>query len=297
MKDLPVTDIKSSDDIDDLKAANARELHRAVSEEGQEELRRPSHSLFWSGLAAGLTISSSLLAEGALRARLPATPARELITAMGYPVGFLLVILGRMQLFTESTITAMLPLVAKPSLEALGRTMRLWGIVLGANLIGSALAAAAIAYGWPGEPAIRAGMIATALKITELSAVATFLNAIPAGFLIAIIAWSLPNARDQAFFVIFAITYVIGIAGFSHSVVGSNEAFLLILTGRGDVVPIIFGFLLPAILGNLVGGAGLFSVLAHAQVSEEMPLIERERKRSAARQRPRPVPAPRRPLS
>lgn len=261
---------KRPPDVEDLKAANAREIHRAVSEEGVAEMSRPLRSLFWSGLAAGLAISASLLAEGSLRARLPDTPARELIVALGYPVGFLLVILGRMQLFTESTITAMLPLVARRSLGALGRTLRLWGVVLGANLIGTALAAAAIAFIWSGAPEVRAAMIATSMKVTELGPLATFLNAVPAGFLIAIIAWSLPNARDQAFLVISTITYVIGIAGFSHSVVGSNEAFLVMFTGQGDPMSVIFGFLVPAILGNLVGGAGLFAVLAHAQVREEI---------------------------
>lgn len=265
-----MADEQTDNNVEDLKAANARDLHRAVTEEGEAEMSRPLRSLFWSALAAGIAISASLMTEGALRARLPDTPARDLLTALGYPVGFLLVILGRMQLFTESTITAMLPLVARPSREGLWRTLRLWGIVLGANLIGSALSAAAIAWGWPGDQAVRAGMIATSTKILELSPLATFLNAVPAGFFIAIIAWSLPNARDQAFLVIFAITYVIGIAGFSHSVVGSNEAFVIVFTGEAGPVRVLAGFLLPAILGNLVGGAGLFSVLAHAQVSEEM---------------------------
>ena len=274
-----MADARDSNDVEDLKAANARDLHRAVSEEGEAEMARPLRSLFFSAFAAGITISASLIAEGALRSRLPETQWRDLLVAMGYPVGFLLVILGRMQLFTESTITAMLPLVARPSSEALMRTLRLWGIVLGANLIGSALAAAAVAYGWPGDQGVRAGMIVTSMKITELSPWATFLNAVPAGFLIAIIAWALPNARDQAFLVIFAITYVIGIAGFSHSVVGSNEAFLVIFTGHGGVAAILFGFLLPAICGNLLGGAGLFSVLAHAQVSEEMATTPAKRPR------------------
>lgn len=261
---------KRPPDVEDLKAANAREIHRAVSEEGAAEMARPLRSLFWSGLAAGLAISASLLAEGSLRARLPDTPTRDLIVALGYPVGFLLVILGRMQLFTESTITAMLPLVAQWSLTALWRTLRLWGVVLGANLVGTALVAALVAFVWSGEPEVRTAMIETSMKITELGTLATFLNAVPAGFLIAIIAWSLPNARDQAFLVISTITYVIGIAGLSHSVVGSNEAFLVMFTGNGDPASVIFGFMVPAILGNLVGGAGLFAVLAHAQVREEI---------------------------
>lgn len=198
---------------------------------------------------------------------------------------FLLVILGRMQLFTESTITATLPLVTQWSMTALGRTLRLWSVVLGANLIGTALVAALIAFVWSGAPDVREAMIATSMKVTELGALATFLNAVPAGFLIAIIAWSLPNSRDQAFLVISAVTYVIGIAGFSHSVVGSNEAFLVMFTGNGAPVPVIFGFMVPAILGNLVGGAGLFAVLAHAQVREEIyqETIKRPRRRPGPR--------------
>lgn len=78
---------KRPPDVEDLKAANAREIHRAVSEEGVAEMARPLRSLFWSGLAAGLAISASLLAEGSLRARLPDTPSRELIMALGYPIG------------------------------------------------------------------------------------------------------------------------------------------------------------------------------------------------------------------
>lgn len=96
----------TSDD-DDLKAADAKDLHRTVREEGEEELRRPIRSLFFSGLAAGIAITVSLLAEAALHAALPAMPWRELVVGLGYPVGFIVVILGRMQLFTESTITAM----------------------------------------------------------------------------------------------------------------------------------------------------------------------------------------------
>lgn len=287
-----MTDEKPKDDIEELKAANASELHRAIREEGQEELDRSLRSLFWSGIAAGLAVSASLIAEGSLSVRMANSPMRELIVALGYPVGFLMVILGRMQLFTESTITAMLPLVTHPSGAALMRTLRLWGVVLGANLIGTAITAAAIAYGWPGDPALRDGMIAVAMKITELSPLATFLNAIPAGFFIAIIAWSLPNAREQAFFVIFAITYLIGIAGFSHSVVGSNEAFLVIFSGHGQPVPVIAGFLLPAIVGNLVGGAGLFSVLAHGQVVDEMYKSAAKNKRRPRRD-PQPIRRPR----
>ncbi len=265
-----MADNQSVIDVEDLKAANARELHRAVSEEGVAEMNRSTRALFWSGLAGGLAITASLIAEGSLASRLPPSDTRDLIIAFGYPIGFLIVVLGRMQLFTESTVTAMLPLVSKPSWSSSLRTLRLWGIVLGSNMTGTAITAALFAFVPIGDPGLRDGMLEVSAKIAEHGPVFTFVNAIPAGFFIAILAWTLPNARDQAFLVISAITYLLAIGGFSHSVVGSNETFLLLFAGKIDVVPAIFGFLLPAICGNLFGGAGLFAVLAHAQVSDEM---------------------------
>ncbi|TXC72481.1 formate/nitrite transporter family protein [Sphingomonas ginsenosidivorax] len=260
----------AAEDVDDLKAADAKDLHQAVREAGEEELDRPVASLFVSGLAGGLAISSSLVAEGALHAALPESPWRDLVVALGYPIGFLVVILGRMQLFTESTITAMLPLVTRPSGWALGRTLRLWAVVLVANLVGTAITGGAIAAGVLGSAELRDAMIAVSMAITELSPRATFVNAIPAGFMIAILAWSLPNARTQAFQVIVAITYVVAIGGFSHSIVGSVEAFLLLFSGHVGAVQTLAGLLLPAILGNLLGGAGIFALLAHGQVRGEM---------------------------
>ena len=137
-------------------------------------------------------------------------------------------------------------------------------------MIGTAAAAGAVTAGMLGDESLRSAMIEVSMKITELGAVATFFNAIPAGFLIAILAWSLPNAREQALLVIFAITYVVAIGGFSHSVVGSDEAFLLLFSGRTGVWQTFAHLLVPAVLGNLVGGAGLFALLAHAQVRSEV---------------------------
>lgn len=259
------------EDVEEIKAADAKQLHRAVREEGDAELSRPAASLFWSGLAAGLVVNASLLAEGALEMGLPDAPWRDLVISLGYPIGFLIVILGRMQFFTESTITAMLPLVTRPSRRALWRTLRLWGIVLVANLLGTAIASAAVESGLFGSAELRTAMLTVSEKVLELSPAATFLNAIPAGLLIAIIAWTLPNAREQSAIVIFVIVYLVAIAGFSHAIVGSDEAFLLTWDGRIGAARALFGLVLPAVAGNLLGGAGIFALLAHGQVRGEMP--------------------------
>lgn len=257
------------DSSDDLKAANAVDLHRTIREEGEAEIDRPAGALIWSGLAGGIAINASLIAEGALHAHLPDAPWRTLVVSLGYPAGFILVVLGRLQFFTESTITAMLPLATRPTMASLRGTLRLWGLVLFANMIGAACAAAAVAYGLLGDEALRGAMIAVSAKILELGPLATFINAVPAGFLIAMIAWTLPNARGQSLFLIGVVTYLIGVAGFSHSIVGSVEAFLLVFSGQTDAVTAVFGRIAPAVLGNLVGGAGLFALLAHAQVRSD----------------------------
>lgn len=265
-----MADLSPAGDVEDIKAADAKQLHRAVREEGEAELQRPAQSLFWSGIAAGIAINSSLIAEAALHMALPDAPWRTLVTAWGYPIGFMVVILGRMQLFTESTVTAMLPLATQPSWRALAGTLRLWGIVIFANLIGTAIGGGAIALELIGEAPFRAAAITLASAITQHGPAATFINAVPAGFMIAMVAWVLPNAREQSVLVIATFTYVIGIAGFSHSIVGSGEAFLLLFSGRIDAMQAM-GSIVAAVLGNLVGGAGLFALLAHGQVRGEMP--------------------------
>ena len=258
-------------EIEELKAADAKEVHRAVRDEGEEEVNRPAASLLWSGLAAGFAINASLLAEAALHDSIGDTPWRTLVVSLGYPIGFVIVILGRMQFFTESTITAMLPLVTRPSMWTLKRTLRLWALVILANLAGTALTTLALTHLPMLDASLREGMVSVSEVILRHDAASTFWTAIPAGFMIASIAWMLPNAREQSFLVIFAVTYAVGVTGLSHSVVGSAEAFTLLWSGHIDLARALLVQIAPAVIGNLVGGAGLFAVLAHGQVRPEMP--------------------------
>jgi formate/nitrite transporter FocA (FNT family) len=181
-----------------------------------------------------------------------------------------------MQLFTESTISAILPFVSKPSLPAGLKTVRLWAIVLVGNFLGTAIAAGALSSGLVGKPEHFEAMIEISKTIMQRDMLSTFFNAIPAGFIIAILAWTLPNARNgSGFWVILVMTWLVGAGGYTHSIVGSAGAFILLFKGHIDVQFTILGFLLPAVLGNLVGGAGIFSLLAHAQVKTQLKMGRR----------------------
>jgi formate/nitrite transporter FocA (FNT family) len=245
-------------------------IYETVRRQGDEEMGRPAASLWWSGLAGGLSISFSLLAQAILRQHLPDTPWRELLTALGYPVGFLMVVLARQQLFTEATITVLLPLIAQFSRGKLASAARIWGIVLAANLAGTFIAALFATF-TPSIPhELREQMLELSRHALDHGALELGMQGITAGYLMAAMVWLLPGAGPARFQVVALMTYLIGVGGFAHIVAGSVEAFMLVLQGELAWWRMLGGFTLPVLLGNVLGGTVLFAVLAYAQVMKEV---------------------------
>lgn len=258
-----------SKQIKDEVKASATTLYEAISHEGREEMERPMSSLAWSGLIAGMLISFCLICEAILKLHLPDWSFAPLIYNLGYSVGFVLVIIGRFQLFTENTITPILPLYNDFTRNHLIKTARLWSIVLACNLIGTFIIACLIAF----VPYISTEFAQVMVEVSRHAVSGDFLKvfilAIPAGFLIAALVWFLPNAPKSKIFLIFLITYVIALLDFAHVVAGSTEAFLLVLKGQISVLETA-SFITAATLGNIVGGTFLFSLVAYAQVRKEL---------------------------
>lgn len=256
--------------VSELSAGSPKVVHEVVRLQGDEELDRPLQSLLFSGFAAGVAVSVSILAQAFLRTHLPITPWSDLIVLLGYTTGFVIVILGNLQLFTESTVTAVLPVATHPTLRNFWRLLRLWIAVLAANLAGTFLVALAMSTQTIVEFEELAAAVAISTPALSHDFGTTILMAIPAGFLIASIAWILPNARGSEFWVIVMVTYIVALGGFVHIVAGSGEAWLLVLTGATSLSKAVGGFLVPAFIGNVIGGSCLFAVLAHGQVRHEI---------------------------
>ena len=259
------------------KKADAKE-HRRLSAvtvfetirlEGDEELNRPVISLWWSGIAAGLALSTSLLAEAILYRVLAGNPAREVIAALGYALGFVIVILSRLQLFTENTLSIVLPVLDKPSGENLWRSARLWAVVFVANLVGTFVTAFISLKLGTTTPENTAAMLEVSRKVLEQTGWTGLIHAIPAGFFIASIVWMLPSSKGFEIFTITAFAWLIAAGGFSHVVVGSAEVFLLTLHGELGFWAGLTTILLPALVGNVIGGTGLFAFLAWGQTEAE----------------------------
>lgn len=247
------------------RAPTGAVVYRAVFREGRDELERRTSALAWSGLAAGLSMGFSLAGEGLLRASLPDTLWRPAVSKLGYTIGFLIVVLGRQQLFTENTLTVILPLLRRRNLRTLSNVARLWVAVLVANLLGAAafawVAASTDAFG----PAVRDAFSAISAASMAPSAGTILLRGIFGGWLIALMVWLLPFAETARVWVIVIITYVVGLAGFSHTIAGSVEAMYLVFAGSRSLWQYLGGYLAPAFVGNVIGGVSIVAAIAHAQ--------------------------------
>ncbi|MCX7566572.1 formate/nitrite transporter family protein [Sulfitobacter sp. F26169L] len=245
-------------------------IYEVIRRDGEEELARTKRSLFWSGIAAGVLISLSVLGEAVLRTYLPDTPSRFLIENVGYSLGFLAVIMGRMQLFTENTITTVLPIMRERTVAAIGCMLRLWAIVLGANVIGAFAAAALFVFTPAISPDVMAAITALSEHATGMPAAQGFWRGVPAGIIIALIVWMLPQADGAEFFVILSFTWLIAAGDFTHIVAGSVEMAVLMLQGSLGLFDALTGFFLPVLAGNIIGGTVIFTLVAWGQVRDDV---------------------------
>lgn len=245
-------------------------VYEIIRTEGEGELSRTFSALWWSGLAAGISIGFSFLTEAVLAAHLPDFEWKDIIAKLGYAVGFLIVILGRQQLFTENTLTAVLPVITRRKLDWLLGLVRLWSIVLVANIVGCFIFALAVSNTNMVSQDVTQELRGIVQLIMQNTPWQMFIKGIGAGWIIAALVWMLPSSEGVEFFVIGLMTYLIALCGFTHVVAGSAEALYGVLTGSIDLHKAVFGFFLPTLAGNVVGGTVLFAVLSYAQVRTEM---------------------------
>lgn len=245
-------------------------VFETIRREGETEVSRPALALAFSGLAAGLSMGASLVGTGVLRAHLPDAPWRTLIENLGYTLGFLIVILGRQQLFTENTLTAILPVLDDPDKpKKLAQMLRLWSIVLVTNLIGAAIFAEVVAKTAMFDPKVKAVFLQIGLQAVHPTFGEIVWRGILAGWLIALVVWLLPAANPQRVWIIVIITWLVGAAGLSHIIAGSVEALYAVSAGAWPWTQYVTNFLVPVFIGNCIGGVGLVAILNYGQVVPE----------------------------
>lgn len=245
---------------------NAVVIHEAIREEGTDELKRPSRALAWSGLASGLSMGFSLISQGLIGSYLVGVVWAPLVSGFGYTIGFLIVVLGRQQLFTENTLTAIIPLLHERTLKVFLNVLRLWGVVLVANLVGAFVVAWFAGSSGVFQPQARDIFLEIGQRAISPGFTTVLFGGIFGGWLIALMVWLLPAAESARVWVIIIITYFVGLGGFSHVIAGSVETLYLVALGRITFITYLQGFLLPCLIGNIVGGVLIVAVINHGQV-------------------------------
>src|SRR3954463_2359899 len=256
--------------VEEQSRPNAALIHESIRAEGESELERTAHALLFSGVAAGLSMGFSLVAQGVLQSRLPDAPWRELVSNFGYTVGFLIVVLGRQQLFTENTLTPILPLLHNRDLGTLASVIKLWGLVLAANIAGTWAVGSVLAHTSIFEPRIVDAFVDLSRHTIEGTFATTFVRAIFAGWLIALMAWLLPATKGSRAHIIVVMTYVVALGQFAHIIAGSVECAFLVQSGRASLSQYASDFFVPTLLGNILGGTTLVALLNYGQVAPEI---------------------------
>ncbi|WP_437879416.1 formate/nitrite transporter family protein [Pseudomonas sp. LRF_L74] len=261
-------------DVDDSQPPRAAVLHEIIRQQGDQELERSVAALWWSALAAGLTMGLSMMAMGLLSSRLAGIEASKVISSLGYSAGFLAVIIARQQLFTENTLTAVLPVMSKPTLDNFGRLLRLWAVVLAGNLLGTLF----VAYVMLNLPIFDTqtdlAFLEIGRKVMENDRGQMLAKGIISGWMIATMVWMIPSMENARIAIIVLITYLMALGDFTHIVVGSVEVSYLVFAGEAGWTQFLVHFAGPTLLGNIIGGSLIFGLLSHAQVRSESPRSE-----------------------
>ncbi len=244
-------------------------VFEAVRHEAIEELARGNTALFWSGLAAGLSMGFSFLAEALLQSGLPDSDWRPLVSKFGYSLGFVIVILGRQQLFTENTLTPVIHVLREWRLDVLLNALRLWLVVFAANILGTFLFGVGVYYADVFDAARTAALHDVSAQAISGGFRNTFLSAIFAGWLIALMVWLLPAAETARVRVIVAVTYIVGLGGFSHIIAGSTLVAYGLTAGVTSMSDALGSFYFPTLIGNIIGGVAFVAALNYAQVSPD----------------------------
>ena len=254
---------------------SADEIFQRVTATADEEIERSTRLLFFSGLAAGLSIGATFLAQAAMTT---AYPNNVGLGNLLYPVGFVMIVIGSYQLFTENTLTPVTLVLTR--LASLPQLLRLWSIVLVANVFGAGITAYLLAKTGIFDPSVAATAKHFGEHAMGTSWWALFYKAVFAGGLVATMVWLVHAAREtiSRFIIVYFITILIPIADLFHCIAGACEVLFLVFIGNEGFVSVFSHFFVPVVLGNTLGGI-VFVALVNFSMTENRRFPEHDRQR------------------
>ena len=247
-----------------------QQILKHTEEAALTQLNRSPVGLMLSAFSAGLDIGFSVLLMAIVLTLFNGVfpdPVVEFLVANMYPIGFIFVVLGRSELFTEHTTLAVLPVLQ--GLASLKKLLRLWVIVYFSNIAGGLIFALILSYlansihflqGWSLDEI--SSSLMTHSWLTKM------LTAALAGWLMGLLAWLVAAARETVsqIVIIWIITTCIGVAHLSHCIVGNIEVSAGLFNGSISFSQYV-NFLLPVTLGNIMGGVFFVGILKYSHTA------------------------------
>ena len=248
----------------DLARPSAEQIYRQVARNAKEELKRSTTSLAISGFTGGTFMGLSALGVGTVLATLGEGPGAVLLSRLLYPLGFIVVILGRSQLFTENTLYPVALVLAEK--KQLWNTLRLWAVVLPSNLLGALAFAALISRTQGLSPEIVQAIAKLGITATHPGFQTVFWSGVMGGWIIATAAWLVSGSHSisGSILLIWLLTFVVGAGNFAHCIASSGEILTAVLT-RQLALSQYFRWLGPAVAGNICGGVLMVTLLEYGQ--------------------------------
>lgn len=276
-QNMPLRDIKPARDPEkdtpqskqrDLDRPTANEIYEQVSRNARRELQRPTKALAVSGIVGGLTMGLTGLSVSVVSASLGSVWWAQSVSLLFYPMGFMAVILGRGQLFTENTLYPVALILAERRYFL--STLRLWAIVFPSNVAGALLFAILAVRTKALQPASLHALVVMGTEAVSPGIRHIFWSAVVGGWLIAMVAWLVSGSHSitGSMAVIWALTFVVGLGHFAHCIATSGEILSAVLAHA--VTP--WGYcrwIFAATLGNICGGVLLVTLLEYGQVKLE----------------------------
>ncbi len=253
-----------------LERPSAQDIYEQVANNARQELGRSGISLFISGIAGGIFMGLSGMGNAIAIALL--TPAGQqpsnvtlFIAKMFYPLGFIAVILGRSQLFTENTLYPVALVLAEK--QHVWKTLKLWGIVLAANILGAVAFASIASFTGALRPEFVSALSSLGLEAINNPAATIFWSGVVGGWIIATVAWLVSGSHSitGSVMIIWMLAFVVGLGHFAHCIAASGEILTAVFTGRTPLST-YWGWLFPAVAGNICGGVGMVTLLEYGQV-------------------------------
>ncbi|UII19229.1 formate/nitrite transporter family protein [Fulvivirga ligni] len=237
---------------------------------GLAEHKRSPLGLFVSSFAAGLEVGFTLFLVGILYTLVHdkvSEPVMHLILAAAYPVGFIFVVIGRSELFTEHTTLAVIPVLQKET--NVKSLLKLWSIVYLGNLLGGYIMAGILALQGPSMEIISVdAFYHIAHKLVKYDWLIITGSSILAGWLMGQLSWLVTSSQEtiSRMIMVVLITALIGVGGLHHSIVGSIEVFAGVLTSNEVSWFDYMHFQFFTTIGNIIGGVVFVSVIKFSAI-------------------------------